>query len=162
MPRYRFIILWAFLVLSPTAQVTWSGQVPISVTINAPSSEAKAGSELKLGIALTNTSDKQVDLTTWPEDSKVDVIDSQGRIVGKIQGHKESMASPKVPSALRAIQGHGSSQGLRLAPQDVIRLQEDLSKDFDLSKPGKYTVQAARMYGKTAVKSNTITITVVP
>lgn len=39
-----------------------------------------------------------------------------------------------------------------------------LSKEYDLNKPGKYTVQASRLEadGKTDVKSNVIALTVTP
>ena len=148
----------ALAVPFAVGQVMPPTQVPISLTINAPSSEVKAGSEFKLDVVMTNTSDEQVGLTTWPDDFRVDVLDSEGRVVGKAREPGESTTNPKARNVLRK----SSSPGLTLSPHGVFRLQEDLSKEFDLSKPGKYTVQATRMYGKTAVKSNIVTITVVP
>jgi hypothetical protein len=107
---------------------------------------------------MTNTSDEQVGLTTWPEDFRMDVFDSKGKVVGKPQEPGDSTTNQKTGN----FPAQGSSQGLKLAPHRVHRWQEDLSKEFDLSKPGKYTVQATRMYGKVPVKSNVLTITVLP
>jgi hypothetical protein len=159
MPRLKFAAPWVFFVLAPTIAATQvTPSPPVSVTISAPSSDVKAGSELKLDVVVTNTSDEQVGLTTWPEDFRVDVLDSNGKVVGKAQEPGGSTTNRKALN----FPAQGSSQGITLAPHGVFRLREDLSKEFDLSKPGKYTVQAIRMYGKTAVKSNTVTITVVP
>lgn len=144
------------------AQVSPSAQVPISLTISTPSSEVKAGSELKLGIALTNTTDEQIGLTTWAEDFRVDVLDSEGNFVGKAQEPNKSAANPGAGKVPRAIQGHSSSQGITIAPRGAFRLEVNLTKEFDLSKPGKYTVQATRMYGKVPVRSNVVTITALP
>lgn len=134
-------------------QVTPPSQVPISVTISAPSLEVKAGSEFKVDVVMTNTSNGRVALTMWSDDFRVDVCDSDGKPVA------EAKQAGKVQPP---IQGHGSSQGMELAPHEVFRWEEVVDKRLDLNKPGKYTIQATRMYGKTAVKSNTITITVVP
>jgi hypothetical protein len=90
----------------------------------------------------------------WPDDVRVDVRDSEGKAVGK---YKEV----KVPPGHLSL-GHNSSEGFELAPHEVFRWEEIVDKKLDLSKPGKYTIQYTRMYGKTAVQSNTITITVVP
>jgi len=156
--QLRLVFLLIVCGLAAGAQVAPPAQVPISLTISTPSSQVKAASELRLDIVLTNSSDEPVGLTTWPEDFRVDVLDSKGRVVGKAQEPGESRPNPKAAN----FPAQGSSQGLTLAPHMVLRLRDDLSKEFDLSKPGKYTVQATRMYGKVPVKSNVITITVVP
>lgn len=56
----------------------------------------------------------------------------------------------------------GSSFGDTLDPGKAFRQKLTLSKEYDLSKPGKYTIQAFRSDGKTDVKSNVITLTVTP
>jgi hypothetical protein len=70
-------------------------------------SRVKAGSELKLDVVMTNTSDEQVGLTMWPDDFRVDVRDSDGKPVG------EAKQAGKIQPP---IQGQGSSQGMELAP----------------------------------------------
>ncbi|HZW81621.1 MAG TPA: hypothetical protein VFF50_14195, partial [Candidatus Deferrimicrobiaceae bacterium] len=72
------LIVCGFAASLSIAQVAPPAQIPISVTINAPSSEVKAGSDLRLDVVMSNTSDDQVGLTTWPEDFRVDVFDSNG------------------------------------------------------------------------------------
>ena len=56
----------------------------------------------------------------------------------------------------------GSYAGVDTAPGQTRHSEELLSKDFDLSKPGKYTVQDTEWYGSSAASSNTLIITVVP
>jgi len=146
-------VICGLVVAFADAQGTPPAQVPISVAISASSLEVKAGSELKLEVVMANTSDGRVGLTTWPEDFRVDVRDSDGKPVGEAK---------KAGKVQLPIQGHGSSQGRELAPHEVVRWEEIVGKKLDLSKPGEYTIQATRVFGKTAVKSNTITITVVP
>ena len=134
------------------SQVAPPPQVPLSVTISAQSLQVKAGSEFKLDVVTTNTSDEPVYLSFYPWDFKVDVRDSNGKAVGKVKQAEEKDAG-----------GHTNmAQARQLAPHEVDRWQETLDRNLDWSKPGKYTIQVTRMYGKTAVKSNTITITVVP
>jgi hypothetical protein len=60
-----------------------------------------------------------------------------------------------IPSAGKTVYG-------LLGPGKAIVENRTLSKEYDLSKPGKYTVQASRFDGKTDVKSNTLTLTVMP
>jgi hypothetical protein len=51
----------------------------------------------------------------------------------------------------------------KIGPGKTSREDADLTEEFELSKPGKYTVQAERLdqYSKGPVKSNIITITLV-
>jgi len=84
----------------------------------------------------------------------VDVRDSNGKAVGRVKHAEEGDAGKPYNIVL--------GQGRQLGPHEVDRWQETLDKNLDWSKPGKYTIQVTRMYGKMAVKSNTITITVVP
>jgi hypothetical protein len=133
------------------AQVAPHPQVPILVTISVPSPEVKAGSELKLDVVMTNTSNELVLLSMYPWDFRIDVRDSAGIAVGETKDANDSAA--------RGL-GSGSYQATALPPHKVVRWKETLDKKLDLSKPGKYTIQVTRMYGKTEVKSNTITITV--
>jgi hypothetical protein len=148
----RVSVICGLLMTFAAAQGTQSAPSPISVTISAPSLDVKAGSEFKVDVVMTNTSNERVALTMWPDDFRVDVRDSDGKPVGKAK-----QAGKVQPP----IQGQGSSQGMELAPHEVYRWKEIVGKELDLSKPGKYTIQVTRMNGKTAVKSNTITITVV-
>jgi len=140
------------------SQVTPPAQVPLSVTISAPSRQVKAGSEFKLDVVITNTSDEPVSLSFYPGDFRVDVRDSNGKAVGKVkQAEEGDAAKAPVPNDCCIM-----NQPRQLAPHEVDRWQETLDKNLDWSKPGKYTIQVTRMYGTRAVKSNTIRITVVP
>lgn len=145
-----FPLLCGFAPTFASAQVVQPAQVPISLTISAPSLEVKAGSEFKLDIVLTNTSAERVLLYPW--DLTVDVRDSEGNVVGKAK---------KASDSSERTLGTGSYQGIWLGPQQVVRWTEIVGKKLDLTKAGKYTVQATRTYGNATVKSNAITIIVV-
>jgi hypothetical protein len=83
----------------------------------------------------------------------VDVRDSNGKGVGKVKEAEEGEAGKAHTNM---------NQANELAPHEVMRRKETLDKKLDCGKSGKYTIQVTRMYGKRAVKSNTISITVVP
>ena len=77
----------------------------------------------------------------------------------KINGLEPPQGEPGpggyAPSARKTVFG-------LLGPDKAIVEKMALSKEYDLSKPGKYSIQALRSDGKTDVKSNTITVTVMP
>jgi hypothetical protein len=58
----------------------------------------------------------------------------------------------------------GSAAFLHLEPGQSVKQEYPVWDDYDLSKPGKYTIQVSRLDRETntRVKSNTITITVTP
>ena len=159
----RASVICGLVVPFAGAQVAPPAQVPISVTISAPSLEVKAGSEFKVEVVMTNTSDEPVHLSMHPEDFRVDIRDSDGRVVGKAKVTNEFKQKPRAaedgPPVIELA--HGSYEEPELGAHKVERWEEIVGKNLDLSKPGKYTIQVTRMYGKTPVKSNTITITVV-
>jgi hypothetical protein len=70
----------------------------------------------------------------------------------------QDASGPRVPphistgSAFAETLGRGKSVVQKLA----------LSKEYDLSNPGKYTIQALHSDGKTDVQSNVISLTVTP
>jgi hypothetical protein len=156
MKYQRIFVLFSIVCGLGTAfadsQIT-PAHVPISLTISAPSLEVKAGSEFKLDIVLTNTSAERVLLSMYPWDFTVDVRDSEGNVVGKAK---------KASDSSERTLGWGSYQGRWLGPHEVVRWTEIVGKKLDLTKAGKYTVQATRTHGNATVKSNTITITVAP
>jgi hypothetical protein len=61
-----FSIVCGLAAPSTGSQVTPPAQIPLSVEISAPSREVKAGSEFKLDVVMTNTSDEPVSLSFYP------------------------------------------------------------------------------------------------
>ena len=150
-----------------------SAQVPFSLAVSTPTSTVKVGSELRLDIALTSTSNKPFLLGLH---IRLEVRDSEGNAVNEI---KASGESAKLPVAKEGeANGVGTSHpGLGIEPARLggwsavgneIKLgtthyRQIVNKKFDLSKSGTYTVQATQEFSNNVtVKSNTLTITVVP
>lgn len=133
-------------------------QVPISIRLSGPAS-LKAGSELSIDVTYSNVSDARAELSTVPEDFKLDVLDSKGTSVSETKKANENFNQPKSDSSGVRV-GQGSYQGRLLEPHEVIH--EHLVYRFDLSTLGKYTAQVTKLYDKAPVRSNVITITVVP
>jgi hypothetical protein len=109
---------------------------------------------------MTNTSSGEIDCTRADSNSLdtryvYDIRDSSGR---KIE--QKRSAHPELDAA-------GSFRFCTLRSRQSTNAEENLiSRLFDMSKPGTYTVQVSRGISsdekKGAVKSNQITITVTP
>jgi hypothetical protein len=56
--------------------------------------------------------------------------------------------------------GHPFPANVDINDGDAVRQTIDLTKYYDLSKPGNYTVQLERREGDATIKSNIITITI--
>lgn len=138
---------------------------PYSLAIKARQNVVKVGSEVRVKISLTNTSNHEIVVSREKGnalgelDYKVDVRDETGGLARKtkylraIQGENTGETTVTVSSpGLFSVQ-----PGKSLEEEDVV-----VSNLYDLSKPGKYAIQVERTdeTSKTAVKSNTITITV--
>jgi hypothetical protein len=160
----------SLLVLVPAlagfcfAQETPRPQPSFSLTVSGPHQDFKVGSPIALKVTLTNTSDHDISGVIIPNgESKtklmrtidLKVYDSSGSLVPetphgrKIRGREMTVVSTAV------------SYGIKPGKSTVE--DADLTEEFELHKPGKYTVQAERLdpYSKERVKSNAITITLV-
>jgi hypothetical protein len=162
--QQRFALLIAIvgllgiLACAQSMQSSQPGQATFSLTISTPQNTVRVGSDVKLEITMTNTSDQDIfygaDLGGKVQPFAVDVRDTSGNLV------------PKRPRKDKEPRG-GSFLLIPIHPAKSIKREWILNKDFDISKPGRYTVQAKREAGATNsgvlhVKSNRITITVVP
>ena len=153
-----------------------------AIVITASLSEIKVGLPVPLRLALTNTSDepmhysggivngpvfrkmqlRQIDIQVHGSDGKPVAETEYGKTI-----HGRSIQPPPVvndPSAPgRPVPGSGSHAIMSaLDPRQTLTEESDLSKEFDLTKPGKYTVQAFQKDGNTGliVISNKITFTI--
>lgn len=124
----RFVIA-AFLVCGTlSAQTT---PAPLVTTIEAPKSCVKSGSPIELNITLTNTSDHDVSYRVvatgwWSGWEGISVHDSTGRLLPE-------KGSP-----------HGGSvffAKLSLGAAKSIHSKVDVAKEYDLNKPGRYTIE---------------------
>jgi len=160
------LLLTAFLAL----QVSSPAKAPrpaISVTLSSVSSELKLGSEVRLKIAVTNTSDHDLRLT---RSSGKD----QGEFLNRFEVHEDQGNSVVKTRYYRNIRGEKAENEelqevfeevvtLSLKPGESLTEEVILNKLYILDKPGKYTIQVDHVDPETRVpvKSNTITVTLV-
>ena len=134
---------------------------PFEIRISAESQSVKVGSSAMISVRLTNNSNRSLDLSgtfydLTGQDSNFifEVRDQRGRMVAKRTYPHAELAGGK------AILGRVVNPGGTLTEnQDVARI-------YDMTRPGKYTVQVSRPVSFTdknaqVVKSNEITITVI-
>ena len=142
-----------------TAQAMQSAQVPFSLAVSTPTSTVKVGSELKLDIALTSTSDKPF---LFNLHVKLDIRDSEGKAVSEIKPSEETAKRPEAKEGEARGRG-GSGPGTEIESGKTMHFEEIVNREFDFSKSGTYTVQATQEFSNNVtVKSNTLMITVTP
>jgi hypothetical protein len=174
-------LMW-LLVLTALAAVTLSaaGQ-PFSVTLAAPRTPVKSGAELRLLATIKNTSTQdaffQVSPGGIPEDwfrYKITVLGPGGRPappsarVLKLRKLRKEAIKEGTPGPMSFF----SNTGRTLKPGQSFVDGIDVTKVYDLSQPGVYTMWVTRQMPpmttpngvvspKGTVRPNTITVTVV-
>jgi hypothetical protein len=133
----------------------------LSITGIVASPIATVGSEITVAIVLQNKSGRTIKEYVPAESSgygyTMSVLDEAGKRppltwTGRnVIDHDPSVTVSRPHVANR-----------ELADGDVITQKLVISQFFDFSKPGKYTIQISQGEGKTASKSNTVTVKVVP
>jgi hypothetical protein len=141
-----------------------------SLTIKTAQGTVKVGSDVVVEAEMKNISAEDIFYSALtvrgpgpgPSGFTWEILNSEGKPVPFTEyGLKINRPEPElgpggyVPAAGKTVFG-------LLGPNKAIVEKRALSKEYDLSKPGKYTVQASRFDGKTDVKSNTVTLTVTP
>jgi hypothetical protein len=131
--------------------------------ISAGSGVQKAGSPIFLLVTLTNNSTRTVSVPSFDRDYyTIDVRDEHGKSVPETDEARKTKEAMKAPNARMFRSGVTEE----LKPHKTSRHTIDVSQYLDVSRPGKYTIQATRQLpeelGPGVVKSNTITVTVTP
>src|SRR5579863_3829186 len=126
---------------SPAQVVNHQGQA-VSVWISSPTAEVTPGSEVWIDVTVTNISAE----TIFCPDHRLNVWDSEGRPAPLTKGEQERIQRGPAPLSrnYHALLGPGGSS----------ESDADLSKVYDLARPGTYTIQATAFYGKELIKSN--------
>lgn len=127
-----------------------------TIQISMPQTVIESGAPATVNATLTNASDH-------------DIFEAIG-IPHRAINIKVFSGNKPVPETPYGLKAHGKDSRpfvgsvfrAAIKPGSVIKVEADLSKEYNLSKPGKYTVQAERWDDNThqMVESNTITITV--
>jgi hypothetical protein len=160
------ILLFALFAAFPT-----SANTPLfSVTLDAPKASLKSGAKLILRVTVTNTSDHNIPFKRTPNPISNEEFRYQIEI-------RDADGQPAPPSArVRALQGQirmtedWHNHAYWLKPGESYSDDLEITKFYDLDKPGIYTVSVSkdlltRQYPvalESIVKSNAVTITVVP
>jgi hypothetical protein len=178
----RLQAIVALLGLGFAAYFTVAAQrVEQSFTLSLSTSQLtmRSGSELRVHAVLTNSTDHDIELVgdvgiAWQgTDYVINVIDEYGdpapdtalvlRWKGKVKEKDFYVDKNGLPHGHIYIQG-GSNFGYTLKPGESHASDLTLTKYFDLTVPGKYTLQIIRtvppQLGSGVVKSNKLVITV--
>ncbi|MDR3674358.1 MAG: hypothetical protein P4N24_02635 [Acidobacteriota bacterium] len=144
--------------LGPPAQTV---PAPFLLTIRAVDEDVQAGSPLAVEVTVKNNSQRLEAYLTWGPIyyRKFDVRDSAGNRPLTARGRALLLGEGLSPSDFP----RGSQSGQPIEPGKSITIKERVPSDiFDLTKPGAYTIQLLQPWGNEVMKSNTITVTVVP
>ena len=175
MNEWKQLFLTAAMVALP---VGLPGQptTPIVLSISAPTTTG-AGEAVRLEVTVTNASGQTVEIYTAsgrPDGGEsedyngISIRDADRKPLPRIDGHQFARSDGTV------VQMHRPPLSLRpvaLAPGEQFHDYSTLSRMFDLTKPGTYTVtvkQDVRLDhampepGRVTATSNTITVTVLP
>jgi hypothetical protein len=162
------------VVLAIGAMPTLAAQPPITIVIaqssdgiTAGSGVRKSGSSIHVLVALTNNSAKTVSIPSMDlENYTIDVRDERANQVAEAaQAVREREAKNSPTNLLRGRKTFSGVIG-DLKPGETARQTIEVSYRWDMSRPGKYSIQLTRKLpeelGPGVVKSNTITVTVTP
>ncbi len=161
------LLLATSCVLSAVGQDQAAPQ-PFAITISplhdgdSSSDIIKAGEPLALTVTLVNNSHKSVSIRNMDFDLyyTIDVRDEYGNTAPETEEAREMREAAASPNHHRWISG---ANGI-LKPRQTWKHTLPVSHSWDMSRPGKYTIQVERQLpkelGKGSVKSNTITVTV--
>jgi hypothetical protein len=148
------LVIFALVGLAPAVPSAAAAQPAVSLILNAPKTMLKIGADLKVEVTMTNISDHDVsyraNLAGGSLPFEIVVHDATGNKV------------PRTPKGLSVLGNDGSAILIRIHPGETIHRDLLLNEDFDLNRPGKYTVQAMRRVGHVMAESNVVVATIVP
>lgn len=146
------------VTVSSAAQAQQSVELPtttFSLDIDANPDVIKLGSRFGIVVHATNTAQHDIDLDNSTTSDSIEILDSNG------------VAPPLTDAGrlLKKLSGKKGDHSIHLKPGEEKGMGAILLSDlYNMTQPGRYTVQIFRTdeETKTLVKSNVITITVNP
>lgn len=140
---------------------------PFVISIRTVHGTFKPGAEIMVGVSLVNMSDKDVLIGTCAPKAdvdglRIDVADAQGKTAPETEILRWLRGEPVTkPTELMVTTTPPCGA---VPPKRFINDGFILNRFYDLSNPGKYTIQVQRMDpdSKVLVKSNIITVTITP
>lgn len=155
-----FLVLWILFAMGSQSAPPASSSAPFQLTVEPETASVASGDKIVLRITLTNTSEKDLgfrqraraDEAEW--DYSIDVRDEKGDAVNQTNFGRNRLQ----------IMTMFSARVKTVNPGQSLKEGVTLSKLFDLTIPGRYTVQVSRHAQDNdsgqLVKSNTATIIV--
>lgn len=155
--RLTSAIFTIILAIDPTSGQVLKGNrlsaADAVLSIRAKESSVKSGAAIWVDVTLENKSDQ--DLLVFRVLTSVD--DDQG---GWLYNADVQNEKGQKPPRTKFKTGIGSGASIPLQPGKTITDRINICKLYDVSQPGKYSIQVYRPDG--SLRSNTITVTVTP
>jgi hypothetical protein len=165
-PCLTWLQIVAFVVTtamgSPQGSHAHSPRASFSLSITAKEHKVQAGSGVRVKLIMKNTSAREINLDFEPYkgffDCYFQVFDQAGLPVPPTKySHYACLEAGFLPWSTTCC------PGISLAPGQSVEPELHLTRLFDLTRPGKYSILAAQVDMEThsIVKSNTVSITVI-
>lgn len=157
----------AAVILSAFPNQAFAAQHSFVISIRTLHDSFKSGAEIRVGVTLTNTSDKDIFLPgpcvprADVDGFTIKVEDAQGKVPHETDLLRWRRGEP-APEPKVFTTDPNSSGCVVLRPKQSSDRVFVLSSFYDLTKPGKYKIRVQRIdpTSKVTVQSNTITVTV--
>jgi hypothetical protein len=128
------------------------------------------GSAVSIKVTLTNISNPDFvynpgnfgeDVNVWDESHSPVKATPEGEVFKGLGDNHKTLPNGMYSFEMR---GNGNGKLLPLKPKESVSWDITISDLFDFRSPGKYTIEVTRkdFDSKAIVKSNTVTITVIP
>ena len=160
MKRAFTVLLAATIVAMGALGQDHAAMQPFTVVLSAANLIVKTKSPVLITLRLTNTSDHEMPPGWWGQNS-LGVIE-QADVFDVRDGKDHPLVKRKPDPKSDFIIGNGAVGHIQ--PGHSNSFTQDFARWYDLSQPGKYTIQASRPFSenekKGVVRSNKITISV--
>jgi hypothetical protein len=148
LPAAAFLIVPALCAQSPHNQPAGA---PFSVSITLARDVVKAGSEVRLDIVLTNTTNENIVIAGWEDQNceiyDIEVQDSEGK---RLPQRNECLPSENSNQTTVCVAASSpvvrtcTPQNQVLKPHGELKEEILVNELYDLSRPGQYIIQAQR------------------
>jgi hypothetical protein len=168
----KLYVIFSVFIIGFTSSDCWifaqpdKGKEPFSLTVQSSSSNYKIGSEIRLDIIVTNTSESTIGLQTGPG------VRMAERHFNVVAVGPDGTVAKETPYGLHvhgkdnkgSISAPGSRYVEEIPAGKQIHQEIDISKMYDLTSSGTYSIYVTRDYEldkHMIVKSNRIQLTLV-
>jgi hypothetical protein len=132
-----------------------------TVTMDLPRATPQVGKRIPLIVTLTNTSSREIEFMSWAIPSPNEVVRWMGVAVYDADGRRVLYTDYGIVAYAQAGSRGKPICCSPLKPGGSYMEESDLNIEFDLSRPGRYTAQAARRDVNGSFPSNKVSFTLV-